>query len=402
MQAQIDDWKALKLQQFRDNTLLPSLKLELWKPEYAYNATHYLMPSLHGFAKLQDSLAIQAFHTFFQSFAQYGIPVLDTAKPLVQFHFRYLCSEYLCTYPNIDTASFQILQAYLYQSVYKTWITDSAARWSHSKSRYSYAPNMRWNVLWKLEDKLIQDKTYHKAITDDEMFVMATACNLIRSGMQKDSILSDIQNMMYRCLQQNGKFDTDGTWLFQAGFWSNYKDYRYAGHTAYLGESIRERRVKNIAEDASHSLRYPLWLLSLEQSLGADSTRSLEVYKIRKGFAAQAMDKVIRAADSSFPWPLLRNYMDGNNGMYRWHYNGRPGGVLPYGNSATFWLGWWGYFPKSSAAVHYEAIVVSSIRNDKALPSFNIAPETMVFPGIQNKQFLLLNSLLASIPGGLS
>ena len=62
-------------------------------------------------------------------------------------------------------------------------------------------------------------------------------------------------------------FPGDNRWLFQPGVWRDHPDYLYAGNDN-LGENLLPMPVDDIAEDTSHSHRYPVWLESLRNASG--------------------------------------------------------------------------------------------------------------------------------------
>lgn len=381
-------------------TVVPSLKMPLWQAQTSYNAGHFLMVPLHAAFAEKNRVRMQEFADHFKELADSGYDQMDTAHYLWKIQYVYLASRFivLCRQSGNTELEPKGLYDSIYNTVTETWTRNRIWHWWHKKAPFSTAPNMKWNIQWKLYENPFKKKTFHEAITDDELFTIAIAADLAQSrklkGLGTDSTLQDMVQTGMKIFQKRGVFIDSTHWLFQPGYWSNYYDYRYAGHTANR-EGLHKKEVKEIGEDASHSLRYPLWIRSVEEAFDKGSEDQLFLEKVRKAIATQFNDKVLTKPDSTNRDYRLTNYMDGHNGLYRYNYGGRKGGTGPYGNSGTLYLGWWAFCDSSSIYNVYRDIANGLSSGNFEIPEYNIDPKANIFDGVKAGDFMKLNSILA-------
>jgi len=220
------------------------------------------------------------------------------------------------------------------------WIEEPAWQWGREPF-----PNMRDRVHWKLDNKTVE-KSYYRAIIDEELFVFAIAADLSvfyrLSKQPVPPVVSDIVETAKKVFEQEGQWQVDGGWLFQPGAWADHPDYIYAGHTQIV-LGMEPYPVPGIAQDTSHSHRFPLWLISLAGAYKDGDPEKQFYQNIRKGLTKQFFNKVLVPPTSSFPGYRTTNFMDGWNGVYRYEYvtQGKGKGYGPYELSGTLTLGWW-------------------------------------------------------------
>lgn len=196
------------------------------------------------------------------------------------------------------------------------------------------------------------DPAYKGAFTDFDYFVLAAAADLRAAGLDRHasvtSALRDAEAISL-CMHKSGVVRSGSGWTFQPGRWSTYRDNRYAGREQKGDTSGGVAIVANLAPDVSHFSRWPLFLRSAVDgaSTAVDSAYYLELLK---SLASQFETVVAVAPDSSFPGWRTRNYMDGNNGVYRWDYPSHPGdGYGPYELSGSLFGGWWSFLQNDHA-----------------------------------------------------
>lgn len=345
-------------------TLEPYLKQKLWLHEVSYNAGHFLMLPMHVAFEEDKMLWKKAYHDQFVKFSQSGTNQMSSTL-LYRIQYIYLASEYIVLCKKYKEDSLIPLELYqqLYNSIENTWLKEDIWSWKHPSTPKVRFNNMRNKILWKLYNTRIKEKTYHTCILDEEFFLMATAANLNRfrllSGLERDNILSDIEQLAFECYTKRIEFDFDGSWVIQPGYWSNYHDFKYAGHSKVLDDaSMIEKRVESIAEDFSHSLRYPCFINSMLYASDSNSMRFAFYTKVKTGLIQQLFKKIIVMPDDSNSVYRATNYMDGNNGVYRYKYNGRQGGIEPFGLTNSIQVGWWSFLDSKRIATMYEHIAL--------------------------------------------
>jgi hypothetical protein len=321
-------------------------KEELWTERDAYDASHLLMIPMHYAFFASDEGGIFEFETLVSRFAVNELP----GGQLNQAQWMYFVSRYLAlrsqTGLPIDGSD-----AYLVQRVsawlHNRWVLEPAYQWEMVPFFGSKA-----RLLYITSKNLFLNYGYYKAITDYELFLFAIAGD-ISSILQKNEDISmkvpgeikssicDVLKTGVKIIRDRGYFTNSMGWLFQIGVWSDHVDYRFAGHEK-LGPDLSEILVTDISEDASHSHRWPLFFLSLLNSPNIDMSEKNYLEKAYRGFCQQFRDVVVTKVSGGV---LLKNYMDGRNGVYRYRYNtvGRNNklGYGPYELSGILGESWY-------------------------------------------------------------
>lgn len=137
----------------------------------------------------------------------------------------------------------------------------------------------------------------------------------------------------------------------QPGVWSDHPDYLYASYSK-SSPNLKPVPVKNIAGETSHSHRFPLILNSLRDADAPE--RSVLYVDILKGLNKQFFEIVVKMPSSAFPYYRTTNYMDGQNGLYRYGYKTMPVGMRPYELSGTLMYGWWGILRSEESRAMYK------------------------------------------------
>lgn len=345
-------------------TVRPYLAEPLWKRETSYNAGHFLVLPMYAAFEQNKPEWKRDFAKQFKWYSDSGVN--DMGKTLLyRIQYIYLASEFinLCKQYQEDALIPPNLYEQLYQKIETTWMNDRVWNWKHPKYKKSTFKNMRAKVLWKLYNKAVTEKTYHTAILDEELFTMATAANLKRSlalsGLNKDGMLDDIVQISNEVFAKRSVYTADSGWIFQPGYWSNYEDFVYAGNPS-VTDSIQKSIVPDIAEDFSHSMRYPCWINSFMNAQEVDTPYYKFYEKIKKGLTTQLYQKIlVLPSDSNAQYKAV-NYMDGRNGVYRYKYSGRAGGIGPFQLSGALQIGWWSFLDSERIRQMYTHIASTS------------------------------------------
>lgn len=388
------------------NTVSVYLHDELWSEEDAYDAGHYLMVPLHAAFYLHNDEWQQEFSRHLARFmkALKENPKSVVSGRLNKLHYLYLASRFVALSEQCGKHDLipQGLVELLYQEVDSIWLKEPAWQWD----RIPFDGGMRERVLWKLGNEQVS-KSYYRAIIDEELFIFAIAADLrAHERFEKLSetwspVVSDILDTAYNVFRQEGKYQSEGGWLFQPGVWTDHPDYAYVGHLKKTPK-MEPKPVPNIAWDTSHSHRFALWLSSLSNAYGEEQPEKDFYNKIKEGIGKQFFSEVLVAPSNDFPAYRTKNFMDGKNGVYRYNYLTTKDGYGPYELSGTITLGWWVFLGTEKIQRVYE-----DLSNSFPLPpeviSVYVGPNTtrkrnpfVSLPNSLNNGFTELIARLAS------
>lgn len=331
-------------------TIHRMLQDPLWKERDAYDAGHFLMIPLHAAFILRDQSKINDFHQFFDRFVKnYKKDDFTSLGTLTRLHFLYLASEYLVLTKTYKEALPDKLLSIVIDSIKTIWYQPA---WQWKVCRSPDFQNMLERIKWKLENRIVP-YSYCRAIIDEELFTFAVAADLKTILSNKSpEFINEILDNAYKVFKQEVVFENNNSnqWLFQPGVWTDHPDYAYAGYDK-IELNLDKKPVPGIAWDTSHSHRFPLWLFSLEKAYSQEEPQKAQFFKkLRKGLSDQFFEKVLVPPSDEFPNYRTKNFMDGNNGIYRYGYvtQGKGRGYGPYELSGTMLLGWWSFLPKKS------------------------------------------------------
>jgi hypothetical protein len=301
------------------DTIDKVIKSPLWSTRDAYDSAHILMVTLHFSFVANDKNAIRSFENLFARFSTQELAF----GQLNQVHWLYLTSRYLalkCQFGYPFNSADRYLIHRLSSYIYTKWLYLPSFQWG----RYPFVgTKARLDFILSPQD--ISYPSYYKAVTDFELFIFAIAADLkfilqkkdIELGKENTQTIKEVVNYAFKILMVRGVFTSDDGWLFQQGIWTDHPDYKYSGHLL-ISPSLKPKKQRNIAEDSSHSHRWPLWLRSL--SLSEESGKYSElINKIYMALSFQFKNHVV-VIDDEAGYLKLNNYMDGSNGIYRYKY----------------------------------------------------------------------------------
>jgi hypothetical protein len=361
-----------------NNTIYEMLQDPLWKERDAYDAGHFLMVPMHSAFALNDPIKINHFYDFFDNFVNnYKEDDFESLDQLTKQHFLYLVSEYMVLSNEHQKEIPEKLENILIGFTKEFW-NDPAWQW-----KVCLAPefqSMEERISWKLENKEVP-RSFCRAITDHELFMFAIGADLKTVlGHKSPQFVNEILEKSYEVFQEEVVFLSENSerWLFQPGVWTDHSHYRYAGHEK-LVSNLEEEQVFEIAWDSSHSHRFPLWLISLERGfLAQDELEKADYFKkLQRGLTDQFINEVLVFPNEEFDNYRTTNYMDGNNGLYRYEYKtvGENLGYGPYDLSGTILLGWWSFLSDKSISRVYCDITSSYPFSNKEIETY-LGPDT--------------------------
>lgn len=339
----------------------------LWRKRDIYDATHFLMVPLHYEFKISQKT--ERFRSFFDRFLINKQVYYENSNSLQRLQFCYLVSQYLKLYTQYYNQELSKLESdlfiFLINELDYFWSQKITKSWQDNNvSKYIFK-GIEERVLWKLSSSELDSTYYNNAIVDEERFLFAIAADIrfiIRSiklnvSEETNKKLKLIELTSLRVFKERTSFDSVGV-IFQKGFWSRHRDFRFAGCQTLECIEKGENRIKNISEDTSHSLRLPLFLESLKD--GASNLNSQIYYKkLSRKLMDQLLTSVIKQDNNSNCFNLT-NYLDGTNGYYRYGYSTHKNtGYGPYELSETFKLGWWVFLNDRRISHLYEQVTIN-------------------------------------------
>lgn len=324
--------------------------------DLAYDAGHHLMVPLHAAFALQ--------HEDWQRqiadlWARYVVadPSESPSTVLSRLQFLYVASRFMVL--ASDSGRRDLIPArlplLLLEEVIRLWQQEPAWMWG----REPFPGGIQERLRWKL-DTPTTSPGYLRAILDEEMFLLSIAADLHSYDLTTGSltankvVLDEILEIAFRALTQEVEWRGDDGWLLQPGVWAEHPDYLYAGQPAEI-PGMAPIPVPGIAADTSHSHRLPLWLRSLERA-SADRPEHAAWYAgLVAGLDLQFRKHVVVLPDAGFPAYRTTNFMDGNNGVYRWDFSTHSAGdgYGPYELSGTLMLGWWSFLGSQTVRQMY-------------------------------------------------
>jgi hypothetical protein len=323
------------------------LNTPLWAKDNAYNAGHFYMLPLHAAFQFNNYEWQQQFAQHFERFVVDGYFDVEPTQ-LYRLQYYYLASWFMVL--AIENGQDSLIPAGLFDIVYDDidnfWNNEPVNNWRYPGLSLPNFNNLRSRVLWKLYNVQVPEKTFHRAIIDAEKFTFAIAANLKTymrytetDTLPKSQTVDDILEFAYIFFNKRVEWNETGGWLLQPGFWTNHDDYKYAGNNSK--NNVQIKPVENIAEDVSHSHRTALWLKSFVKA--SDENERGFYDSLLAGLEKQFFEYALLPPNDLINTYHNHNFMDGNNGLYRWNYHkDRPNtGYGAYELSGTMLIGWW-------------------------------------------------------------
>lgn len=357
-----------------DQTVRRFLQDDLWSDIHAYDAGHVLMVPLHQ-AFLQD--VDPAWGEDFQQHASRFGEYLDAGGALPKNRINRL--QYLYLWTQFALLAKSAGREEMIPAGLPARIRDEhASLWSQVPAwhwdRDPFEGGIRERLAWKRQ-LTNPERSYHRAIIDEEKFVFAIGADLVALD-QGDQDAHEAVEMADSLLLAEGTPQPDGGWLFQPGVMEDHPDYAYAGHEQASTGMVTKPRP-GISGDTSHAHRWARWLRSLANVGGPEQRASLYT-DIMDRLNHQFATKALVPPDDEFPGFRTTNFLDGHNGVYRWEYptQGEGNGYVPFELSGTISLGWWSFLGTAEMQQMYGTMAASFPLQEKVIELY-VGPNTM-------------------------
>lgn len=268
--------------------------------------------------------------------------------------------------------------------------------------------NNRASVLYRLTNLTVSPQ-HIRAISDIDFYVWTAGAEMKKyrrkTGLPPSPPLDEMVDIGFRVVSQEGRFLADGGWVYQPGIWSGHSEYAYAGRTE-KAPGMTPLPVPGIANDTSHSHRFPAWLQSMLDAYPPSAAEHRFLLKVQKSLELQFYSKIYQAPSTEFPAPRTHNFMDGHNGVYRWNPSAIvPNGYGPYELSGTLTLGWWTFLGSQRAKDSHLQMLASFPLPQTVVDTYNAYPATrarhplVVWPDFFHNGYAeLIAGLAAKLP----
>lgn len=341
------------------------LSQPLWVDRDAYDASHHLMVPMHAAFAQGRHEEIDRYASFFSTFRTTGITNW-ASDPFHRVQFLWLYSRFITLLAEREKCSERSLDHYA--TARSLWLAIvMAPAWQWDREDF---PTLFDRVHWKLEQKVVE-KSYYRAITDWDLHELAIGADLgaVASRCSLEQVPQYFESRaLARAIFSNEVTPTSvGGWVLQKGAWTDHPDFEYAGHD-HVAPNLQPAPVPGISPDSSHSFRLPLWLVSFACAEEPGSQFRELFVQLNDRLAIQWWVRTVVMPDSSFSGVRMTNFMDGENGVYRYGYptQGPGRGFGPYELSGSLNIGWWSFVGPMATPI-YEAQLANLPFGDKEL-----------------------------------
>jgi hypothetical protein len=333
-------------------TVKPRLARDQWTTPARYDAAYLFMLPLHAAFERNYPEGQQEFADQVARFINDRATVqLNPDAQISWLQYFYFLSRFLVLAADHGRTDLipRELPGALHGWLTQLWTKGPAWQWF----RKPFPGGVKERVEWKLgKQPGPGGKAFEHAILDQELYLFAIGADLrhyghtVGSKLEKDPVLEELDRYSKKVYDDRVKWNSDSGWTFQPGIWRDHPDHVYECRTEKQAGLKPCDRIGG-SEDASHTHRFPLWMRSLLEAAPAQSPERAYYTRLLWGLEKQFFDRVLVNPSPEFAGYRLRNYMDGDNGMYRWGYKqfGPDQGYGPYELSFALLSSWWGFLP---------------------------------------------------------
>ena len=332
------------------------LRSPLWEARDAYDAGHLLLLPVISGSGLEKSHRLEL-ADFFRRFEEADDAILMAQSTTTELQFYNMVGAYLVSLVKANISPPPGLQDKLINAWTRNW-NKPAPSWG----RTPFPGGTAERIQWILDNKSTQ-RSYYRALVERELYGLGIASQI---AFLKDAQGEPVPQQVRSALKLAAEVltqefeNTARGFVFQSGVWADHPDYAYAGNDSVSGD-LNEAPVKNITQDTSHSHRLAALLWNLSLAPGDESAPlRLIAEETKMKLARQLRDRVIMPPTISFPGVRTTNFMDGQNGIYRYKSATKDSPAVGYGAfelSGTFLMGWWSLLENSAIHETYQAQV---------------------------------------------
>jgi hypothetical protein len=349
------------------------LSQPLWTERDAYDASHHLMVPMHATFAQGSRAEIERYARFFSNFRTTGVASFVPDR-FHRLQFLYFYSRFITLLAERENCSQRSLDHHAAAlSLWTPIVMVPAWQWDRADF-----PTLFDRVRWKLDQQQVA-YSYYRAITDEDLYGLAIGADLAavasRCALEHVAQYSDSLALARAIFSHEVTPTVVGGWVLQKGAWTDHPDYAYAGHEL-VAPDLQPAPVPGISPDSSHSFRLPLWLVSFGCAEAPGSSSRTLFARLTDQLAIQWWIRTVVMPDYSFNGVRMTNFMDGENGVYRYGYptQGPGRGFGPYELSGSLNIGWWSFVGPLAGPV-YQAQLASLPFGDDELALY-VGPNT--------------------------
>ena len=321
-----------------------------------YNDAELLIVPLYAsFCMKEDSKYLVQFNAYFNDVEDEITDLLEDRDIAIlnKLNYVYFISNYILLSSKGENKVSHTLVDKCYDFIMSTV---ELPAWNWNMDDFN---NMKDRIAYKISEAKPQ-YSYQKAITDEDLFVLVTANNLLpyyknAGDIKMTKKLKELGDLTKQVIYK--KFGYSGNhYAFQKGAWSDHRDYLYANYTD-IEENMKPFSNKEIEEDISHYSRIPLMLQNIA-CVTEDKNYKANLEAILNVNSSYFQKEILVDPSNESRIYRLKNYMNGSNGLYRWNYSGRGKDYAhkPYSLSKQLYTGKYVFFSSDMQDI-YKKIV---------------------------------------------
>lgn len=371
----------------------------LWSERDAYDATHMLMIPLEFAFEFNDEALLSCFSSYIENLEN-AVSEESWEMPgrLNWIQHLHLIARYYVLSNDIDGTDWVLSE------FQRFWSDEPAWLWARDPF-----DGIKERIEWKLrtsDEDIAQ--SYYNVIFDEDYFTLSLGIDLYGLYYRADRLdecpgCVEAKDFFKTIFNDRVEWDGDG-WLIDIGRWRDHRDYAYASYyrepISLEGETLSKQLRNDVVTDSSHALRYPSWLRSAQLSLDEDASF---INKLQDGLKFQFMDSILVTGQGTVP--MLNNFMDGENGWFRYNYASHQGalnGYGPYSLSGSFALGWWSLLGGKAISEEYERLVEAFPLDEAELQLYSGSSTREQHPLINDKWHNGMMKSIAHMSSALS
>lgn len=323
------------------------LQDSLWNDSLKYDASDFLMVLMHDAFTNNRIERIKDFDMHFSHIVEHP-QYLKGKNRLADLQYLYFFSRYMVLKSKYKKDSNELIKCYniIFNFIELYWCSYPYKIYKNKVIKSSIVfEGLKQRLAWKLNDSVYPQVIASKAIIDEELFYFAIVADLysVSHILNKDaeSLILEVENIAYKVFQKRVAYNKDSTWFFGSGYRDNGSDYQYIGYNSKknVGEP---KPLKEVNRDISHFRRFPLWLFSMSTGYKKHKNYYLDLYDSLNNMFFKYM---YVAVSGKREYPLLNNFVDGRNGLYRYGYKtlAKGDGYGPNELSYALLGGWYSF-----------------------------------------------------------